>query len=437
MCDPNAVSERVDLYANDRVDKFIIEKKLGEGAFGDVYKVKNTESGQINALKVLKLWTTDKRTRDNLNKRFELEFITGQIASENLVQSHSYGCIKGNPYIVMEFCPNGDLRGKLDKEMSNDEITQYACDILLGLSALHQNGKCHRDLKPDNVLFDRQMRAKLTDFGISGHANIKMKLTEMDWRGRPKDQLGTWLYMPAEQVNPRNRKETILPTIDIFAFGVVCYEMFTGFYPFGALSRETLDRDLSNLIRRVQEGRWDRTTVHGVNIPPVWEEILENCFAPDYKNRYQNVDVILTMLGKRAVKAPTKPTVQMNGMCLQIMQGEEYGRVYNLSQMLGNRKQGILKLGRNDDTGAYRNDVAIREEESAYISRMHATIERNPEGWHIRNGQYGEKDNRNGWYDSLNGTYVNGIEVTAYESKTLNLNDIITIGNTTLKVMSV
>jgi len=435
MLGSEAIPERVFFTNGEYIDRYLVIKELGSGSFGDVYLVSGRQPNEKFAVKILKLWTTDKKTRDNLSKRFELEFQTGQIKSNYLVPSLDYGYVKGNPFIVMEYCPGGSLRDKLGDHMDFDVITQYATEILKGLQALHNNGKTHRDLKPDNVLFDENGRAKLTDFGITGHANIKIKLTETDWLGKPKDPMGTWLYMPSEQINPRNRKETILPTIDIFAFGVVCYEMLTGFYPFGALTKDNLDRDLARLTKRVVRGEWDSPAMYGVNAPPIWIEILDKCFEPDYRKRYQSADVILQILGARFTPLSKRPMVSGASIGLQVMQGEEYGKLYNLSEILGRRAQGLLKLGRMDPSGEYRNDVAIREEQSTYISRMHATIERTPEGWFIRDGQFGSKRNVPDWHLSLNGTYVNGMEVDGHEAKLLSENDIITIGNTTLKVV--
>ena len=437
MSNQDPIPERVALSAGEFVDRYEVIQTLGSGSFGDVYKVSaGKRPDEVFALKVLKLWTTDKKTREGLSKRFQLEYETGQIDSPYLVKSFDYGYTKGNPYIVMEFCPNGDLRKKLGFDIEVETIHKYAVEILQGLRALHLNGKTHRDLKPDNVLFDAGGRAKLTDFGITGHANIKVKLTETDWLGKPKDPMGTWLYMPSEQINPRNRKETILPTIDIFAFGVVCYEMFTGFYPFSALTNENLDRDLARLVKRVTRGEWDNPSVHGVQVPPVWLDIFAGCFAPNYKERFQNADVILDILGARFTPVPKRSLNTGVGIGLQIMQGEEYGKLYSLSKIFGNRQQGILKIGRLDPSGEYRNDVALLEDQSTYISRMHATIERSPEGWFIRDGQYGKKGNITDWHESMNGTYVNGTEVRSDQAHRLEENDIITIGNTTLKIVT-
>ena len=103
------VVERCELNIGERVgNRYVVEKVLGEGSFGKVYRVKDTD-GTIYALKLLHLWDVTPDIRQPLMKRFEMEFKTGQIDCEYLVQSVDYGKVGGNPYIVMEFCPGGDL----------------------------------------------------------------------------------------------------------------------------------------------------------------------------------------------------------------------------------------------------------------------------------------------------------------------------------------
>jgi pSer/pThr/pTyr-binding forkhead associated (FHA) protein len=131
----------------------------------------------------------------------------------------------------------------------------------------------------------------------------------------------------------------------------------------------------------------------------------------------------------------TPPPSANSRLYLQILQGEDYGKEYELSRLLGSGSSGVLKIGRQDPSGEYMNDVAIREENSNYISRMHATIEKNERGWYIKDGQFGEKRFVSDWHPSLNGTYLNGMEVTHNRPTMLKQNDIITLGNTTIKVV--
>ena len=145
------VIDRCVFNPGDSIDnRYTVRKSLGEGSFGVVYLVEDGRRSQY-ALKLLRLWEVPAEIRQPLMERFEMEFNTGQIDCDNLVRSLAYGIVGGNPYIVMEFCPGGDLEPLLGKPNGN---TPRICqDILIGLNALHDRGKVHRDLKPENVLF--------------------------------------------------------------------------------------------------------------------------------------------------------------------------------------------------------------------------------------------------------------------------------------------
>ena len=121
----------------------------------------------------------------------------------------------------MEFCPGGDLNSLTQAETALISKARY--EVLLGLYDLHINGKVHRDLKPENVLFKKDGTAALTDFGISGDRNRRM--TERNVFGKPNQIFGTYAYMPPEQVNRSRGMATVLPTTDIFSFGVVLYQL--------------------------------------------------------------------------------------------------------------------------------------------------------------------------------------------------------------------
>ena len=102
--------ERCDIRIGACInEKYTVEKQLGEGAFGKVFKVKEQTGGQSRALKIFKFWELPADQRKGMLSRFQMEYETGQIKSNYLIQSIEYGYIKGNPFIVMEFCPNGDF----------------------------------------------------------------------------------------------------------------------------------------------------------------------------------------------------------------------------------------------------------------------------------------------------------------------------------------
>lgn len=427
----SSVVERCSLAIGDTVDgRYSVSKILGEGSFGKVYAVRDNY-GQQYALKLLKLWEVPSDIRESLVARFDMEFETGCIDCEYLVHSLSHGFLSGNPYIVMEFCPGGDLLNLAESGREVD-YTKVATHVLLGLKALHSRGKVHRDLKPENVLVKANHDLALTDFGISGDRNKRM--TERNIMGKPKQIFGTYAYMPPEQLNPR-RDATVLPTTDIFSFGVMMFQLLTGELPFGRLDGE---KDLVSYMKRGKRGEWNKSLLMTTNGGSEWGTLLDGCLHPDFQMRLQTIDNVLPLVPqlRRMQKSVTLQekdfqTRIINGVLLRIMQGEEHGKIYKLDHLLRGENS-ILSMGRKDE-GIY-NDIAIVEDNSCYISRKHCTLELDYEigSWIIRDGQW-DKDDTGGWRRSTNGTYVNSKEVNA-SGIAFSPGDIISIGDTKLRV---
>lgn len=427
---PFAIADRCDFRAGDSIDGlYRIEQSLGEGTFGVVYRVKDFKD-QVYALKLLKLWTVTPEISKGLQDRFVMEFETGQIKSAYLAHSFTYGSVKGNPYILMEFCPKGDLRSYCSSHTVDYSVVGR--QILSGLRDLHSCGKVHRDLKPENVLLRQDGTAVLTDFGISGDRNKRM--TERGLLGKPSQIFGTYPYMPPEQVNPpRGGQATVLPTTDIFSFGVMMYEMLVGELPFGELTEATLGRYLDN----GKNGRWDRARLARADRTGLWSDIIEGCLVPDFRSRTQTAEEIIARLPRPASQIwqsekPDKSFMNVvNGILLRVMQGEEYGKEYRLADLLNGRR--ILTVGRNTDN--VHNTLAIREDNSYYVSRHHCTLELDyaTGNWIIRDGQWVSDLGRPCWKESLNGTYVNSTEVDTYGT-VIRPGDIISIGDVKLRV---
>lgn len=416
--------ERCRFSVGDRIDtKYKVVKSLGEGSFGLVYLVQDSQ-GNKYALKMLKFWEVPPQIREKLEQRFEMEYQTGLIDSPYLVRSYDRGWVFGNPYILMEFCPNGDLN-----QASNlKDINLTSRQVLLGLKALHINGKVHRDLKPENVLIKHDGTAALSDFGISGDRNKRM--TERNVLGKPTQLMGTYGFMPPEQISPPTGDATVLPTTDIFSFGAMLYLLLTGELPFGKLSD---NNELVYYIKNVKSGNWNRSAVE--NSP--YYEVISRCLEPNYKRRVQSTDDVIALLPPLQNQSkPTeiitsnKPTTKPQGYLLRVMQGEEYGKTYDFSAFFygGAYPHGprLLKIGRQDD-GVY-NDISIRETQSCYISRRHCTIEPDGDYFLIKDGQ----QNGSSWKRSTNGTYVNSTEVTE-RGYYLAAGDIITIGDVKMR----
>ena len=426
------IANRCDYRIGDSIGHYRVQKQLGEGAFGIVYKVSDTSSGNPLALKLLKLWSMEPELRDQLSQRFDMEYETSRIDSPYLVHSVGKGITEGNPYIVMEFCNGGDLTSA----PRNTDWTLVARQVLLGLRALHRHGKVHRDLKPENVLRRADGTAVLTDFGISGDRNRRQ--TKMDMLGRPMQVFGTYAYMPPEQVQPKRGEATVLPTTDIFSFGVMMYRLLTGKLPFGTLDNEA---ELALYIKRASEGDWNRSLLSLSAYGTTFQPIIEGCLRPNYKQRLQSVDEVLALLPATgnsldpdsnaefgAFPEPLPNQLAISGYRLRIMQGEEYGKTYDLPA----RQSSTLTMGRESST--VRNTLPIVEEQSSYISRRHCTLRYDAASnlWQIYDGQQ-DATASNGWRYSLNGTFVNSTEVGPF-GYWLRVGDIISIGDTKLRV---
>lgn len=446
-------------YGDTINERFRVEKSLGEGTYGCVYRVRDA-NGNVYALKLLKLWEIPADDREELMKRFDLEYSTGQIDSNYLVHSIDRGSVGGNPYIIMEYCDGGDMwnaaiNGRVDFKVAGKQI-------LLGLKALHDNCKVHRDLKPENVLLRADGTAVLTDFGISGDQN--KRLTQRGITGVPLQLFGTFAYMPPEQVNPKRGNATVLPTTDIFSYGVMMYQMLTGELPFGELQTE---EDLPKYIAHGKMGIWNRDKLMQAPGGAEWMTLIEGCLVPDYRKRLKNVDEALAVYPKTKSNFRTepafvdeKPTFKQDisqGMLLHIMEGENHGMKYFITFLAEKLNRRILTLGRECDD--IYNNIQLKETMSTYISRCHATLEYNPERreWRIRDGQWrvdcpiGKMSHdiypcrtcptpchndylrKATWKRSLNGTYVGSNEIDS-EGVILKVGDIITVGDVKMRI---
>ena len=451
------VAQKCDLQPGEVIGgRYQVDKMLGEGSFGLVYKV-HDNGGNHYAFKLLKLWEIPPDVRESLTARFKMEFETGRIDCDYLVRSLDYGMMYGNPFIVMEFCDGGDVISYSEQHSIN--LSKLACHVLYGLDALHKEGKVHRDLKPENVLVKPDGRFALTDFGISGDRN--KKLTELNFLGKPLQVFGTYAYMPPEQVKPVKHAPTVLPTTDIFSFGVMVYQLLTGELPFGKLEDQG---DLVPYIKNGKAGNWDRRLLRNSYDGTKWEQLIEGCLQPDYTKRIQTVTQVLDFVpdkdfsdedySMQSLEEQLLIHKKLIGITLKITQGEDYGTVYNLNA-LKNQYGQILRIGRWDP--AVFNEINIVENQSCYVSRMHCCLEYYPNtgAWVIRDGQWRNNCNRASrsaerypcgtcpspcggmkqwfWKNSLNGTFLNSQEVTQ-NGMIINPGDIISIGDTKIKV---
>lgn len=208
-----------------RIGNYRIVQKIGEGAMAAIFLAKDVSRGRNVALKALHR----KQTQGLAARRFKREFrALSRISHPNIVRVFEYGNFQDQPYFVMEYVPGRDLKALLP-ELRNmapavryGEIEAIVVQVCRALDAIHSRGIVHRDLKPSNILLTEHRQVKLTDFGVAKPEVTKEALT------RENTLVGTLTYLAPEAFE---RGEFSF-RIDLYALGVMLYNMLTGRLPF-------------------------------------------------------------------------------------------------------------------------------------------------------------------------------------------------------------
>src|SRR5215470_613120 len=270
----------MSLAAGTRLDSFEIVAPLGAGGMGEVYRARDTVLKRDVAIKVLPdYWSRDP---ERLH-RFELEAqAAAALTHPNIVSIHHVGRYNGSPYIVTELLHGETLRDRLRHGLLPlHEAMDIGMDIASGLAAAHDAGVIHRDLKPENIFVTKDGRIKILDFGLAKLQVPKSAKPEdptlIPRQTNPGQVLGTVGYMSPEQVrgNPADART------DIFAVGVVLYEMLTGKPAFRkATSAETMTAILNE----------DPPAISQVSpsVPPGLQRIVNRCLAKNPEQRFQH-----------------------------------------------------------------------------------------------------------------------------------------------------
>ncbi|RMG17901.1 MAG: serine/threonine protein kinase, partial [Planctomycetota bacterium] len=204
---------------------FELLEELGRGGMGVVYKARHTTRDELVALKVLRSGALASKKQ---RKRFEREVqAMARLDHPNVVPVRDVGRLGDNEYFTMALVDGRSLGDVLKTErLPARRAAEVALDVARGLEHAHQEGIVHRDIKPDNILVDRGGRALITDFGLVHDTDAEERLT------RSGALVGTPYYMSPEQA--RGRRDLLGPQSDVYALGVVLFQMLSGQLPFRA-----------------------------------------------------------------------------------------------------------------------------------------------------------------------------------------------------------
>ena len=296
------------LAPNTRLGPYEIVAPLGAGGMGEVYRARDPRLGRDVAIKVL---PADVATHPDRLARFEREArAVASLNHPNIVVLHSVEDAAGIRFLTMEL-----VEGRaLDHEvvpggMALPRVIELGIACAEALGAAHEKGVIHRDFKPANVMVTREGRVKVVDFGLArsnGDAPSAQSATMATPLSGAGLFVGTAPYMAPEQI----RGENVDARTDLFALGVVLYEIASGQRPFaGATVADTVSAILRDVPDPLARRRAD--------LPDDLGRIVERCLAKDPRDRFQAaLDVANELRGLRArlqrgeIPSPTPPAAE-------------------------------------------------------------------------------------------------------------------------------
>jgi len=257
-------------------DRYRIYGLLGAGGMGEVYRADDLKLGQPVALKFLP--ETMEKDGARLARFLNEVRLARQISHQNVCRVYDVGEVDSHHFISMEYVDGEDLSSLLRRigRVPKDKAIQIARQLCGGLAAAHDQGILHRDLKPANVMIDGRGRARITDFGLAALAE---ELQGQEVRA------GTPAYMSPEQ----HAGKEVTVRSDVYALGLVLYELFTGQRAFrGATSQE--------LHRLKQESTPAIPSSLVENLDAAVERVILRCLESDPKNRPSSAVMVAAAL---------------------------------------------------------------------------------------------------------------------------------------------
>ena len=273
----------VSIYKGDITQYYEIIKKIGEGGYGKIYKVKNKESGDIRAMKqILKSKIPDIEKFQNEIK------ILSMVDHPNIVRL--FEVIEDDKYfnLFQELCTGGELLSKVQKPLKEKEIAKIFKQIMSAIAYCHEKGIVHRDMKLENILFSTESEdspIKIIDFGLSvllGKKDVKEnEVTDLKKYGfkRMTTKVGTIYYMSPEVIKGNYDEKC-----DIWACGVILYTLLAGYPPFNGQT----DKDIYNMISKMSFD-FEQPVWKGVS--KYAKELIKKMLSPA-KSRYTAEEVL-------------------------------------------------------------------------------------------------------------------------------------------------
>lgn len=212
-------------------DRYQLIKKIGEGGLAEVFQAQDMSLGRLVAVKVLReQFTRDPAFLVNFHREAQS---AAKLTNSYIVAVYDFGQYGNRPYIVLEWVPGSDLRTIINERQTlpTNQAIEYTIQICSAVGAAHRAGLVHGDLKPGNILVTPTNQAKVTDFGLArALGESAMDEGEVVW--------GTPAYFAPEQASG----DRVLPATDVYAIGIILYEILTGRVPFVGVDDQDVAR---------------------------------------------------------------------------------------------------------------------------------------------------------------------------------------------------
>ncbi|HEU0106769.1 MAG TPA: serine/threonine-protein kinase, partial [Vicinamibacteria bacterium] len=253
--------------------RYRVVARLGRGGMGEVYRADDLKLGQAVALKFVR-----GALSPEVLKRLYSEVALGrQVSHPSVCRLYDVVEVEHETFLAMEYVDGEDLQSLLARigRLPPDKAVEIARDLCSGLAAVHEKGIIHRDLKPANVMIDGRGRARITDFGLA----------VMPQASGQYAFVGTPAYMSPEQLTGGE----VTPRSDLYAFGLILFEMATGQRFFDAKSEDAL-------VLQHRESKGPRLSSASRFLDPAAERLVVQCVEEDPRNRPPSARALLALL---------------------------------------------------------------------------------------------------------------------------------------------
>ncbi len=340
---PKVPSTADELRPGAMVKKYELIRRLGRGGMGTVWEAYDTKLGRRVAIKFMHKKSAKKK---EFQERFLAEArATAQFNHENIVTIHDADDYKGTPYLVLEYLEGEPLSQRLkNRRLPYTQALQIIVPVVRALVEAHRVGIIHRDLKPDNIFLLKNGGVKVLDFGLAklfdteasldSEGAQKADLVAMQAKAvgdgsisdvresasgvhrrrlHDSDQgltkagtiMGTYAYMSPEQWGLGHVDQQT----DLWAVGVILFEMLTGEHPFGSRATEVIMHNIARLNEPVRSVREVVPT-----IPSELDAIISKCLQKKKKNRYKTAEELLRDL-ESLVEVPGRKAILSEDQC--------------------------------------------------------------------------------------------------------------------------